>query len=432
MGRLAGLLHPFALGLTLLLPWLLLHARAGAEIAIDLIALVFLVRCAAERDWQWLRQGWVPLGLAWWAWLVACTALNLALPGEGTAELAQSVMLGRFLLLVAALERWVLQDARSRRWLLISLTAATLYVAAQTMLQFATGHNLFGNPRSADGELTGPFDKPRDAPTFVRMLFPVLLPLAGGLLGRKGWLPLAAGAGLIVAAMAVTVLIGQRMPVLLAFFGLVVTGLLLRRLRGPVIIGAAAAASLIAASVVISPPAFYRLVTKFSAQMETLPSSPYGLLAERSVAIVGQHPVTGRGYDGYRTGCPDPRYYQGWHWPGDAAPIDPTGDKLCLTHPHNLYLQAATDAGLPGLALFATLAVVWLWRLGRGLVRQPDPLRTGLFVAALIQLWPIASTSPLVSLPIGAWFFLLLGFGLAEAPMTAPSPGLRGRGSSHG
>ena len=148
--------------------------------------------------------------------------------------------------------------------------------------------------------------------------------------------------------------------------------------------------------------------------MEGFATSPYGLLAERAVAITEQHPMIGRGYDGYRISCPQPRYYQAWHWPGQAAEPDPSAATLCLTHPHNLYLQAATDAGLPGLALFAALAVTWLSRLGRGLLRAPNPLRIGLFVAALIQLWPIASTSPLVSLPIGGWFFLLLGLGLAE------------------
>jgi len=38
-----------------------------------------------------------------------------------------------------------------------------------------------------------------------------------------------------------------------------------------------------------------------------------------------------------------------------------------------------------------------------------------LFVAVFIQAWPIGSTSPLVSLPMGGWFFLVLGFGLAAA-----------------
>ncbi len=403
-----------AIVLILALPWFLLHSRAVAEIGIDLVAIAFLARCAVGRRWAWVKQDWVPVGLAWWGWLVLCTVWSVSRFGEGGTAVLQATLMVRFLVFVAALEHWALRGERARRWLLGSLTLATLYVAAQTLLQFATGRNLFGAPRYGDGELTGPFTKPRDAPTFVRMLFPALVPPAGTLLAQQGWRPRLGGMALIIGGVAVVVLIGQRMPVLLAGLGLLVTGLLLPRLCGPVVVAVVAGGALIAASVVVSPPTFYRLVTKFSRQMEDFQDSPYGLIAERAVAIAEQHPLTGRGYDGFRTGCPLPRYFQGWHWPGTPAP--PGGDAtMCVTHPHNHYLQAVTDAGLPGLVLFCALVGVWLYRLGQGLLNDPAPLRVGLFVAALIQEWPIASTSPLISLPIGGWFFLLLGFGLAEA-----------------
>ena len=42
------------------------------------------------------------------------------------------------------------------------------------------------------------------------------------------------------------------------------------------------------------------------------------------------------------------------------------------------------------------------------------PLRVGLFVAALMHLWPVASTTAFTSMPLGGWFFVLLGLGLAE------------------
>ena len=414
-------LQRLAFGLTLLLPWLLLHTRAAAEVSIDLVAACFLLRCAVERQWAWLGKGWTPVGLAWWGWLVVCTALNIGRAGDGGTALVQAALMLRFLVFAAALENWVLREGRERRWLLQSLSLATLYVAAQVVLQFVTGHNLYGDPRSGDGELTGPFAKPRAAPTFVRMLFPALLPPAGRLLRRTGWRPRLGGVALLVGGVAIVVLIGQRMPVLLAGVGLVASGLLLPRLRGPVIVALVAGGALIGASAVVSPPAFYRLVTKFSRQMEDFAGSPYGLIAERAVAIAEQHPWIGRGYDGFETGCPQPRYFQGWHWPGEPSEGGGGGAAMCVTHPHNHYLQALTDAGLPGLVLFCALVAAWLSRLGGGLLRHPDPLRAGLFVAALIQEWPLASTSPLVSLPIGGWFFLLLGFGLAAAGGAAPA-----------
>jgi hypothetical protein len=46
-------------------------------------------------------------------------------------------------------------------------------------------------------------------------------------------------------------------------------------------------------------------------------------------------------------------------------------------------------------------------------------LRVGLFAAAFIQLWPIQSSTAFTSMPIGGWFFLLLGWGMAEAQRQA-------------
>jgi O-antigen ligase len=153
-------------------------------------------------------------------------------------------------------------------------------------------------------------------------------------------------------------------------------------------------------------------VLQFSSQLENFGSSHYGFIYERSTVIALQHPWTGRGYDGFRTGCPLSRY-------GEVALEEASTQfaarDVCAPHPHNFYLQAVTDAGFPGLLLFCALALTWMVSLAKGLGRDPEPLRVGLFASILIQLWPIASTSSFFSMPMGGWFFLLLGWGLAEA-----------------
>lgn len=404
-----------ALGLTLLLPFFLLHLRVGVEIGIDVVAILFLARSAIDRRWGWLQRDWVAVGLLWWAWTLGCTVLAPSAGQPGAwGHAAQAFLVLRFLIFAAALEQWVLRGPRARRWLLASFSIAALYVAGQTLLQFATGRNLFGNPRWGDGELTGPFNAPKAAPTFIRMLFPAMLPAVAWLYASPKILRRMAAGSVLVGGIAVVVLIGQRMPVLLAGLGLLATGLLMPRARGMVAVAIVAAGALIGASAVISPPTFYRLVTKFSHQIETFPDSPYGQITARAVAMAEQHPWTGLGFNGFQDNCPDPRYQHGWRWPGDPADTG-GGAAMCVTHPHSYYLQALTDAGLPGLLGFSALALLWLRRLSHGLWCDPDPLRVGLFVAVLLQAWPLASTSPLVSLPMGGWFFLTLGFGLAAA-----------------
>lgn len=409
----ADWLERLALGLTLLSPLLLLHARSGMEAAIVLVALLFLGHSARQGRWAWLRQGWMPLGLAWWLWQLLCSLPPLT--QQPLDQALQAAGMLRFLVFVAALEHWVLRAGRARHWLLLALAAATLYVVVQTLVQFATGYNLYGAPRWGDGELTGPFTKPRAGPTYIRMLFPVWIPAVALALRRPGLAGWAGAAALLLGGMAVLVLIGQRMPVLLGLLGLLVAGLLLKRLRLAVIATGLAGLLLVGLSATLSPPAYYRLVTKFSAQMESFPTSHYGQIAGRSLAMARQHPWTGLGFGGFKTHCAEPRYHQGWSWPQDPADQG-GGAGICVTHPHSFYLQALTDSGIPGLLLFTALVAAWLWHLGRGLLREPDPLRVGLFIGVLIQIWPIASTSSLATQPNAGWLFLLLGFGLACAP----------------
>jgi O-antigen ligase len=298
-------------------------------------------------------------------------------------------------------------------WLQRIIAACAAWIAAHALFQAATGRSLFGVPRWSNGELTGPFDKPRAGAPLSRMLLPAMLPAVAALLARRSLWGVLGVASLTMAGLSTMILIGQRMPLLLTVLGLVVSALFLRQLRAVVLAAIVAGGVLLAASAVVSPPTFNRLVTRFSAQMENFPASPYGQIAGRAAEMVRQHPVLGRGYNGFRTGCDDPRYFRGWLWPAEPA-IDGWRDG-CNMHPHNHYLQVATDAGLPGLALFTLLVLAWLAALMRGLWRDPDPLRVSLFVAALIAQWPLASTSSAFAIEIGGLFFVLLGLGLATA-----------------
>jgi O-antigen ligase len=416
-GRIQPALDRTALIAVLLTPLLLLHAHGFAEAAIAVTDACFLARAAIARDWTWLRTAWLRLGLIWWGWLVLCSlpVASLGLGEGGSGSLVQAVSTLRFLIFVAALEHAVLRDATARRWMFGVTAAAVAYIAIQTVFQFVVGYNMYGEPTGRDGELTGPFGKPRAGPPMSRLLFPAFIPPVATLLARPGIVAKLGAYALLLGSVCVMVLIGQRMPLLLTGLGLFVAGLLLRPLWPLVLVAVLAGAALTAATVVVSPPTYHRLVQKFSSQMDHFATSQYGELYARALEIGEQHPLTGRGFDGFRTGCAIPRYFR----PSlDGSQPDGGGAAICAQHPHNFYAQALDEGGVPGLMLFAALAVAWLAPLARGLWRDPQPLRVGLFASVLIQLWPFASTSAFTSMPMGGWFFLLLGWGLAEARAT--------------
>jgi hypothetical protein len=418
------LLERSGVAATLATPLLLLHAPSIAEGSIALTGLCFLARTVLLRDWHWLRIAWVPVALAWWAWVLICSlpipALGLG-PG-GLHSLVEGLAVVRFLLFAAALEHWTLRPARVRRWLSWIIAAAAAWIALESLHQLFAGRNLFGDPRGRDGELTGPFRKPRAGPPLSRILFPAILPLAARLLEHRRFAGTLGGYALLLGAVLIMVLIGQRMPLMLTGLGLVVAAILLPRLRPAVLAAGLAGLVLVGTSAILSPPTYHRLVLKFSQQMESFPTSQYGQLYARAWHIGQARPLVGRGFDGFRTGCPMPRYFGPSF---DGRQPRGGGADICAAHPHNFYAQALDDGGFPGLLLFCATVLAWLAPLARGLWRHPAPLRVALFASVLVQLWPLASTSDFVNMPMGGWLFLLLGWGLAEARWPAPPPPAR-------
>ncbi len=178
----------------LVLPLALLHARAVAEILIAGIDIGFLLHVWTTRDTGWLHHRFTWAALAWWAWLALCSGL-------GNGGLLLGVLAIRLPLLGLALGDWLLspgehgppwprETARRQRWLWGVLAAGFCWIAIACWQQYLLGHNLFGQPRWADGALTGPFNKPRAGPAFILLFFPVVVPatlalLTGGTVGRR-------------------------------------------------------------------------------------------------------------------------------------------------------------------------------------------------------------------------------------------------------
>jgi O-antigen ligase len=399
--------------LLLLLPLALLHARAWAEALIAIIGVLFLVRCAREKNWAWLRRPefFIPLLLC--LWLVICSALG-PIPGRAVPQALASL---RYWLLVAALATWLL-TSNTRRGLRLVITASALWIGLECWQQYLTGRDLFGYTRYGDGSLTGPFPGPRAGPPFVVLLPPTLLPPVMALLNRPGLWQRLAGGVLAVLGIVTLLLIGQRMPALLGLFGLLVSALLLRRLRPAAVTALIVGGVTLAALPVISPPTYQKLVLHFLEQMDHFWISPYGQIYVRAAAIALAHPWFGQGFDGYRTVCAQPAYAHAQALFG--LPPLTVVDEGCNIHPHQFWLEAATSSGIPGLLLFAAVVITWLRRLASGLWASQDALRVGLFVTTLAWLWPLASTSGFYNEPVAGWGFLMVGWGMALAEPRRP------------
>jgi len=428
--RAAAYVAPVAL---LLLPLGLTIGPAVSEACIAILIAALIAASVTQRDWSWLWRPWFLLAAVWCTWLIICS-----LPGIATAETfprwtVQALLTIRLPLCAAAIA-WLLgQRPGLSRALHAVVVLVTFYIVVQLGWQFVTGANFFGEPMRDNGLLTGPFNRPRAGPSLMHLFFPVLLPpvawlVAQGALGRF------MGAGLLAAGFAVLLPIGQRMPILLVGLGLVVAVLMLPGLRRAAIVAVFVGSLVLAAGAILFPQAQHRLTVHFAGLMADFPSSHHGLIFTRAIAMAEAHPWHGRGFAAFRTGCAEERYFVPLL---DSQPKDGGGTEICVTHAHNLYMEALTDAGWPGLLLFTAFALTTLVTLARSVSPRDtrmrehddrggeatsDPVATALFIAAFLYLWPVAAGNAFTNAYTGGWFILLLGWGLApkENPRLAP------------
>ncbi|WP_297494571.1 O-antigen ligase [Acidocella sp.] len=414
-------LRKLALLCVMLVPLGLLHAWVLAEICIGIVDVLFLAQAGARRDFAWARQPWFILASLWWVWLVVCST-PLPLPdfaADGWPGFIQAFLIIRLILFAAALQSWLLTTPGARRaaWSVLALSAA--WIAVESWQQYLTGHNIFGWPRWGDGSLTGPFQKPRAGDIYAHLMFIAVLPPAMALLARPGWPPRLAGMALAVLATITAVLIGQRMGVAFAGLGLAVAAVFLPRLRLPLGVALALAIAVLIATPLISPATHGKLVGETQRNFHHFSQSPYGEIFTRATVMGLQSPLHGWGYRGYRAACMQPRFNQGL--PALGIPPTQTALSACNLHPQNFYIQAFSDAGFPGLALFVALMLYWTWLAARGLWRNPDPVRVGLLIGIINYTWPIASTDEFPALYMLGWFFFFIGLSLACAGV-APNP----------
>lgn len=408
-------LRRIALVAALLVPLGLLHAFVAAEICIGLVDVLFLAESASRRDFAWARKGWFVLAIAWWGWLVFCSA-PLPLPGFGTdgwQGFIQALIILRLLLFVAALQNWLLTTASARRAAWIMLVFSCLWIGLESWQQYLTGRNIFGNPRWGDGSLTGPFWKPRAGALYAHLLYIAALPPAIMLLARPQLWARLLGILLVVVGVVTSVLIGQRMGVALTGLGLGVAGLFLRRLRLPLLVALAGGITVLLVTPVISPATHGKLVGETEQNFHHFSQSPYGEIFTVATNMGLQSPWHGWGYRSYRVSCLMPRFNTGI--PELGIPQTKASLGACNLHPQNFYIQAFCEGGAPGLLLFIALMVFWTWIAMKGLWRNPDPLRVGLLIGVLNYTWPIASTDEFPTLYMLGWFFFFVGFSLASA-----------------
>jgi O-antigen ligase len=360
-------------GLCLALPFLL-YAHSLADIAISLIGLMFLARGVLTKDFAWARQTWVRIALVFWVYAVVRGLLS----NHIEVSAGHALVWVRFIIFAAAVQMLALRSPALLKLLLWAFVAASVFGAADTLFQFAVGHDVFGRPMLGD-RLTGPLGSPAIGNLLLFAGLPLLALLFTWLrapsLRRKA---VAAGGVLFLAA--AIFLTGERMSVIFLGAALLLCLLFVARASWRVNI-ILVGAGLMAAALIYA--AFPEILARHlsSIAVFTVPRGDmYVLIWQAAADVFAANPAFGTGMRSFRLEC---ALY------ASAAVMD-----ACLTlHPHNLWLELLAETGVVGTAILLAFFVavltpaVRLWR-----VWPTEPLLAGAAISVLLRLWPVASS----------------------------------------
>lgn len=397
--------------LALILPLCFIAGRVAVDVALSLTVILFVLRSAAARDWSWTRSAWFKIGAGLWLWMLFVSLFAF----DSGLSFSQAAPWLRFLIFAAALEAWILDETWMRRLLWV-LTGVVVFVALDVWLQYFTGSEIFGRARPSDQRLTGPFNGLRVGIFITKVMFPVIL---GAFVWRL-WRRPAAKAGfiamtlLLVGAVFVS---GERMALLLCLIGLGLAAVVQRGAARAWMVGTLALALVAVVALGLSDPRMLqRHVEQTAETAQGLSDSPYGQIWRSALHLASERPLTGVGMKNFRVACDDPVI----GLPEAEVPL------RCTTHPHNLYIEWLTEAGVPGLLGFLLLVAVWGRRLWRASRAEPINLwLLGPLVAVAIHLWPLGPSASFFSNWFGGIFWLCMGWALAAARLAEQRRSMR-------
>jgi O-antigen ligase len=388
-----SIIQTTAAWIAILFPFLIIGGKGTAEAGIMASIVLLLVHTAITRDFQFLKKRWVIAAGALWLYLVA---RSLFVPDIKHA-LAKSSLFIRFILFAICLEFVVSKDKKVSSKIFIALCLALIFLTLDGFIQFFSGYDLFGRPKTGSNRLTGPFSKPilgTAIASFGIIAVAGLIPLLKKT--TKHLFAILFGA---VAIFIIVFLVGERAALLrfiisiaLLCFGMVLKCKDARTKRTICIISVAVFLLFSISAGIISllrTDIADRQIASSVREVTNHQSSAYlflwktGLKAGLSNILFGVGP---NHFESFCSAHPHPTQ----HW---------CGKDLLMMHPHNIWIELFAEAGLIGVALLLVL----LYELAKKLITfckaQPD-----FFACALVLGVGLAAFQRLLPLPSSGFF----------------------------
>ena len=387
------------------LPLLLIFSRSLADITIVLVSILFLYHSYKNLEWDWVKEKWFCFALVFF---VYCLTINTAMSINPSGTFAYSIFFIRWPIFSMALAYWILNDLKSLKKFLLSLTLILIFIILDTWWQFFFEYDVFGFEKSSDSRLTGPFKGNEHVGSWIAklaLLPPLLLVLYYKIQLVKSYTAVYFFIFFVFFFLSVFIT-GERMALLLVTSSIFISiiGLILDKIitiKKIFILGCIAFLLILIFTFFfpdITSRSFFSTIDKIA----NWRTSDYGFVWRTAFEIWLQSPFIGVGLHEYRDACNN--FAQ-----STPAYLHAIGRAACF-HPHNISLQLLSETGIFGFLIFYTMVISLCFSsLKIYYLRRKWLFFTLTFNIIFSCFLPIASNTSFFSNKYGAIVWLLIG-----------------------
>ena len=312
-------------------PFAALSGNAGSDVWLGGVAVAFLVYCSIYGKWDWVKEPWFILALTMWVWLVF-TSLISDWPGE---SLTHSLTWIRFPLFAAAFAFFTRYSPTTRKLVFVG------FMVGLAIMMAVLVHERLTHPDVV--RLYGTWNQHTKAGWYM---IGYGLPVSLWALGKMKGVHILWAAPLVILIIACTVTTGEIYVSMSLIFGIFLVFFLdnFSNWKRLLALGTLVAAPLLLV-LAFSPLMRDRFIFGIQERLPWLPSSDYYPAWMGGYRVGLMNPITGVGADNYDRFCLRPEIFE----------------KLniveCLSHPHQMYIQAFSEAGIVGFTIFVMMVL---------------------------------------------------------------------------
>lgn len=346
-----------------------LLGNAASDIWLVATIVIFLIYCYATRSWDWLGKTWFQISFVFWVWLVFSSFISQ----WPESSLKISVVWIRFPIFAIALSILLSQYPKARSVFLAGLIVSLgilLIVLIQERINNPDTVRLYGTwgQSTKSGWLVAGFG----------------LPVSIWALSATCERPRAAlWAVPMVAIIYATAILTSEIYITLALTLGVSLFLVFSRFNFKLFLSIGALGGVGVFTIFkLVPQAAQHFQYSLMNRLPWLERSDYYVPWSRGLEIFQRNPILGIGAKNHENYC---------NLIPEIAQMSTTA---CYPHPHQLYIQTASETGLIGLALFLMMILALFLELLRGKDWRSLSLSTTSAVCILTTvLWPISTYS---------------------------------------